>query len=45
MPQHVLRVLDDGWTILTNQTRQRRVSGGAGALHTRDIVLRAQRTR
>lgn len=30
MPQHVLRVLDDGWTILTNQTRQRRVSGGAG---------------
>lgn len=45
MPQHVLRVLDDGWTILTNQTRQRRVSGGAEALHTRDIVLRAQRTR
>lgn len=44
MPPQVLSVLGEGWTILTNRTRERHISAGAGAHHVRDIVLRARRS-
>jgi len=42
-PADVAALLDDRWHIEVNETRPRHVTGGAGAAHTHDIVLRARR--
>jgi SAM-dependent methyltransferase len=42
-PRDVARVLDDSWTVEADEVRERTVSGGAGARHTHDVVLRARR--
>ena len=44
-PREVARLLGDDWHVDTNERRARTVTGGAGAHHTHDIVLRATRTR
>lgn len=43
-PRDVAELLGDDWHIDVNELRQRTVTGGAGARHTHDIVLRATRT-
>jgi len=42
-PADVAALLDDRWHIEVDETRPRHVTGGAGAAHTHDIVLRARR--
>ena len=42
-PADVARLLDGGWTVEVDEIRERSVSGGAGAHHTHDVVLRARR--
>lgn len=42
-PESVRPVLGDGWTIEVDDTRERAVSGGGGAHHVEDVVLRARR--
>ena len=44
-PRDVAELLGDDWHIDANERRERTVTGGAGAHHTHDIVLRATRTR
>ncbi len=44
-PADLLPLLGDGWTIEVDERRERQVSGGAGAHHTHDVVLRARRQR
>lgn len=44
-PEQVLAALDGDWTVERNGTRERRVAGGAGSHHVRDIVVRARRSR
>lgn len=43
MPADVAALLDDGWRVEVDERRARHVSGGAGAHHTADLVLRAHR--
>ena len=43
-PRDVARVLDDSWAVEADEVRGRTVSGGAGARHPHDLVLRARRT-
>jgi SAM-dependent methyltransferase len=43
-PDEVADLLDDGWTILVNETRPRTAPAPPGTHHTRDTVLRARRT-
>ncbi|MCQ4121058.1 class I SAM-dependent methyltransferase [Rhodococcus tibetensis] len=42
-PGDVAALLDDSWHIDVNEVRARSISGGAGAHHTHDVVLRAHR--
>lgn len=42
-PPDVARLLDSDWTVQTDELRERTVSGGAGAGHSHDVVLRARR--
>lgn len=42
-PRDVARLLDDGWVVEADDLRERTVSGGAGAGHSHDVVLRARR--
>jgi thioredoxin reductase/SAM-dependent methyltransferase len=43
-PSDVAALLeDDGWRVEVDERRPRQVSGGAGAHHTHDLVLRARR--
>jgi SAM-dependent methyltransferase len=42
-PRDVARLLDGSWAVEADEVRERTVSGGAGARHTHDIVLRARR--
>ena len=42
-PDDVAALLDDSWHIDVNEVRDRSISGGAGAHHTHDVVLRAHR--
>lgn len=44
-PEEIADALDDDWTVQTLERRDRTISGGSGAHHSRDIVLRAQRNR
>jgi len=44
-PRDVAQLLGDDWHLDTDERRARTVTGGAGAHHTHDIVLRATRTR
>ncbi|WP_116045845.1 class I SAM-dependent methyltransferase [Amycolatopsis palatopharyngis] len=44
-PDDIVRLLDDSWTVLVNETRSRTAPAPAGTHHLHDIVLRAQRTR
>ncbi len=43
MPEDVAALLGDGWQVEVDETRPRTVSGGAGAGHSHDLVLRARR--
>lgn len=43
-PADVAALLGDGWTVITDDTRERGVAAGGGA-HTHDVVLHAMRTR
>ena len=42
-PGDVAALLDDSWHTDVNEVRGRSISGGAGAHHTHDVVLRAHR--
>lgn len=42
-PDQVAALLGEGWTVNVNEGRARAISGGAGAHHARDRVLRAAR--
>jgi hypothetical protein len=42
-PPEIAAALDDGWTVETLEHRDRTISGGSGAHHSRDVVLRAVR--
>ncbi|QSE88119.1 class I SAM-dependent methyltransferase [Rhodococcus pseudokoreensis] len=42
-PGDVAALLDDNWHIDINEVRERSISGGAGAHHTHDVILRAHR--
>ena len=42
-PADVAALLDDGWQVEVDEKRARDISGGAGAHHTHDLVLRARR--
>ncbi|AZG47294.1 class I SAM-dependent methyltransferase [Gordonia insulae] len=42
-PGDVVAVLDDSWTVITDETRERGVAAGGGA-HTHDVVVHAQRS-
>lgn len=44
-PDHVAEQLPDGWTLVSHERRARDVSGGAGAHHHDDLVVRAVRDR
>lgn len=44
-PADVCALLDDDWTVEVDEKRARHVTGGAGAGHTHDLVLRATRIR
>ncbi len=43
-PDDVAAGLGDGWQVQVHERRERHVSGGAGAEHTADLVVRAVRT-
>ncbi len=43
LPADVAAVLDDGWRVEVDERRPRSVSGGGGAHHVEDLVLRARR--
>lgn len=43
-PRDVAALLDNRWRVEFEERRPRNVSAGAGAHHTHDVVLRAQRT-
>lgn len=45
MPEQVLAAIGPGWVLERHRGRERRVSGGAGSHHDRDIVVRARRMR
>lgn len=45
MPEQVLAAIGPGWVLERHQRRERRISGGAGSRHGRDIVVRARRMR
>jgi hypothetical protein len=42
-PPDVARLLGPEWTIEVDELRARTISGGAGAGHSHDVVLRARR--
>jgi hypothetical protein len=42
-PADVAAVLDEGWQVEVDEKRARDITGGAGAHHTHDVVLRARR--
>jgi SAM-dependent methyltransferase len=42
-PSDVAALLDDCWQVEVDEKRPRHVTGGAGAQHTHDLVLRARR--
>jgi SAM-dependent methyltransferase len=42
-PDDVRSALDESWMVLVHDRRPRRISGGAGAHHSHDLVLRAQK--
>jgi hypothetical protein len=42
-PADVAALLDDGWRVEVDEKRARDITGGAGAHHTHDLVLRARR--
>ena len=42
-PSDVAALLSDDWDVSLDERRPREVHGGAGALHTHDVVLRARR--
>ncbi len=42
-PDDVAALLDDNWTVLTHETRERGVAAGGG-VHTHDVVLHARRS-
>ncbi|MGW5075312.1 class I SAM-dependent methyltransferase [Rhodococcus sp. NPDC004095] len=42
-PGDVAARLDDSWSVVVSEIRERSVNGGAGAHHTHDVVLRAHR--
>jgi SAM-dependent methyltransferase len=44
-PADVAALLDDGWEVAVDERRPRSITGGAGAHHTHDLVLRARRLR
>jgi SAM-dependent methyltransferase len=44
-PGDVAALLDDSWTLEVHETRPRSVTGGAGAHHREDVVVRARRLR
>ena len=43
LPADARAALDDGWEVVVHEQRPRRVTSGAGAHHTADVVLRARR--
>lgn len=43
LPSDIAGVLDAGWQIEVDERRERSVSGGGGARHRHDLVLRARR--
>lgn len=43
LPSDALPALGDAWEVLVHEERPRSVTGGAGAAHTVDVVLRARR--
>lgn len=42
-PSDVASLLDESWQVALDERRPRHLSAGAGARHTHDVVLRAQR--
>ena len=42
-PREVARLLGSSWAVEVDELRERAISGGAGAHHTHDVVLRARR--
>lgn len=42
-PADVAALLDDGWEVELDERRPRSITGGAGAHHSHDVVLRARR--
>jgi hypothetical protein len=42
-PADVAALLDDRWQVEVDEKRARDITGGAGAHHTHDLVLRARR--
>jgi hypothetical protein len=44
-PADVASLLDEDWALEVDEQRPRHVATGAGAHHTRDVVLRARRLR
>jgi hypothetical protein len=44
-PADVASLLDQDWALEVDEERPRHVATGAGAHHTRDVVLRARRLR
>ena len=42
-PREVARLLDPSWAVEVDELRERAISGGAGAHHAHDVVLRARR--
>ena len=45
LPAVVAELLDEDWQVEVDERRDRHVSGGAGAHHVADLVLRARRLR
>jgi SAM-dependent methyltransferase len=43
LPADVAAVLGDGWVVEVDERRPRSITGGGGAHHVRDLVLRARR--
>jgi SAM-dependent methyltransferase len=44
-PKEIAEILDEDWTVRALEQRDRTISGGSGAHHIHDIVLRATRDR
>jgi SAM-dependent methyltransferase len=44
-PADVASMLDDDWEVVVDERRPRHVAAGAGAGHTHDVILHAQRVR